>query len=112
MNVNTFLDPTFWMYPRTLPEVVSTAGLADAPFTSSENRFRPRPMTRPVHQPDPNSALARRDQGLPRVERKRSRRPPAQGLRLSSLALAPDRSDRHSQLSLVGDDRQLRPAPP
>ena len=79
---------------------------------AATRQLETRPMTRPVHQPDPNSALARRDQGLPRVERKRSRRPPAQGLRLSSLALAPDRSDRHSQLSLVGDDRQLRPAPP
>src|SRR3989442_572849 len=67
-------------------------------------QLKTRPMERPVHQPDPSSALARRDGDRERVERKRSRRPPPKGLRVSSLALG----DRGVPLNLVEDDRRGR----
>jgi len=71
---------------------------------AARGELETRPMRRPVHRPDPNSALARRDRNLPRVQRKKSRRTPPQGLRLSSLSLAREGSDLPAQLSLVGDD--------
>jgi len=64
--------------------------------------LRTRPMDRPVHRPDPRSALARRDDAPPARRRRRSERPPAQGLRLTRVALAPtDREDE--QLELIPD---------
>lgn len=43
-----------------------------------------RPMTRPVHVPDPASALSRRDDGSPPAKKTPRRRPGAQGLRIAA----------------------------
>jgi adenine-specific DNA-methyltransferase len=45
-----------------------------------------RPRTRPVHEPDPGSALARRDEGSVAPRGRARARPPAQGLRIASRA--------------------------
>jgi len=75
---------------------------------AAARQLKTRPMNRPVHRPDANSALTRRDQDSRRVERKRSRRTPPQGLRLSSLAVAREGGVLPAQLNLVGDYRSGR----
>ena len=70
---------------------------------AAKRLLKTRPMDRPVHQPDPNSALARRDLDFCRAEPKRSVRPPPQGLRIASLVLERARSRTGSQLSLLHD---------
>jgi adenine-specific DNA-methyltransferase len=54
---------------------------------ASEGTLRTRPRQRPVYEPDRDSALTRRDPDAPRTRAVRSRRTPAQGLRISSEAL-------------------------
>jgi adenine-specific DNA-methyltransferase len=53
-----------------------------------------RPMDRPVHRPNPDSPLARRDDAPPPRVRPRGPRPPAAGLRLA-------RETRNGQLRLI-----------
>jgi adenine-specific DNA-methyltransferase len=53
---------------------------------AARGELRTRPMDRPVHAPDPNSALARRDPTPPRRRRARGSRTPPQGLRLTAAA--------------------------
>ncbi len=62
-----------------------------------------RPIDRPVHRPDPRSALARRDPDLERVARRKRKRTPPQGLRIGSTASG-RRDDDRSQLTLLGDE--------
>jgi len=75
---------------------------------AAERRLKTRPMGRPVHQPDPNSALARRDAESRRSERKRVVRTPPQGLRIASHVLDREQSRTGSQLRLL-DDGPARP---
>lgn len=70
--------------------------------------LKTRPMTRPVHQPKPNSALTTRQDTAPARARSRTRTPrrPAQGLRLALDTLSNEgRSD--SNESADGDTPQL-----
>jgi adenine-specific DNA-methyltransferase len=54
---------------------------------AARGALKTRPLTRPVHEPDPNSALARRDGEAPSKRSKLTRRSAAQGLRLTFKAL-------------------------
>jgi adenine-specific DNA-methyltransferase len=51
---------------------------------AAEGSLQTRPRERPVHRPDPNSALARRDPAPERIARRRTTRTPPQGLRIAS----------------------------
>jgi adenine-specific DNA-methyltransferase len=53
---------------------------------AAEGSLQTRPRDRPVHRPDPDSALARRDPALQRIERRRGKRTPPQGLRIGARA--------------------------
>ncbi len=68
-----------------VPEYVAISRERVALAAAGELRTRPR--SRPVHQPDPRSALARRDSTPPRALRARRRRPPPQGLRIARAVL-------------------------
>jgi adenine-specific DNA-methyltransferase len=76
--------------------------------------LKTRPMGRPVHQPDPNSALARRDDALVMRSRKVTPRTPPQGLRIAAQALQKGRAAASApggtdQLALLTDrDGRLR----
>jgi len=54
---------------------------------AAAGELKTRPMHRPVHRPDPNSTLARRE-AVPVPRRSRRRRPQAQGLLIADRALA------------------------
>ena len=49
-----------------------------------EGSLQTRPRDRPVHRPDPDSALARRDPTLERIERRPRTRTSPQGLRIAA----------------------------
>ncbi len=66
-----------------VPEYVAIARRRLA--LAAAGRLGVRPRTRPVHEPDPDSTLARRDEGAVAPGRARVR-PPAQGLRIASCA--------------------------
>ena len=59
---------------------------------AAKGQLKTRPMGRPVHRPDPTSALARRDGLDSPPAAPRSRRQPAQGLRIARRALGDDSS--------------------
>jgi adenine-specific DNA-methyltransferase len=70
-----------------VPEYIQIAKERLALLARGELKTRPR--DRPVHRPDPASALARRESTPPPARRHRGRRP-AQGLRIAARALARD----------------------
>jgi len=55
---------------------------------AARGQLQTRPIDRPLHEPDPRSALARRDGSAAASARPRRKRAPTQGLRIASLALA------------------------
>ncbi len=61
---------------------------------AAAGRLRTRPRSRPVHQPDPRSALARRIDGTPPARRHMRPRPPAQGLLIALDAGSGERPRR------------------
>lgn len=78
----------------------------------SRGALKTRPMTRPVHKPDPNSSLARRDAEPGPRRSKVTRRSVAQGLRLAFRALdkeasqSPPEAENRQQLELLDSPRQ------
>ena len=56
---------------------------------ATAGRLKTRPIDRPVHQPNPNSALAKREPAPPPPRSRRSRTP-AQGLRIGAAVLQRD----------------------
>lgn len=60
-------------------------------------KLKTRPMGREVHQPDPNSTLARRDDLAPSPNRPVRRRSPTQGLRIALGALKDNGADKEEK---------------
>lgn len=80
---------------------------------AADGKLKTRPIDRPIHQPDPNSALARRDDVAPPSSRLSRSRRPAQGLQIALRTLEIDGAS--DAAPLVGDPsdsdetvRQLR----
>jgi len=67
-----------------VPEYVAIA--RERLALAAAGRLGTRPRTRPVHQPDPTSTLARRDEGSVANPRRTRPRPRAQGLRIAARA--------------------------
>jgi adenine-specific DNA-methyltransferase len=63
---------------------------------AEQGLLKTRPMNRPVHEPDPDSALARRDDTPTPPTRAPRRRGPAQGLRIAMSVLNGDAHDQDS----------------
>jgi len=68
---------------------------------AAAGRLQTRPRDRPVHQPDPRSALARRDDTPPPRRHRARQRPAAAGLRIARTVLAPRPP---AQLTLLDPD--------
>src|SRR5262249_12835201 len=67
-----------------VPEYVAIA--RERLSLAAAGRLGTRPRTRPIHEPDPGSALARRDEGRAPPARRARSRPRAQGLRIAGCA--------------------------
>jgi adenine-specific DNA-methyltransferase len=65
--------------------------------------LKTRPMDRPVHRPNPDSALVRRDESAPSNSGRARKRTPAQGLVLTTRAIGAERPEP-SQMTLLPDD--------
>jgi len=76
---------------------------------AAAGRLGVRPRTRPVHEPDPGSALARRDEGTMAPRGRARARPPAQGLRIASRAGGSKHPEPPRQLQLIERASRLGP---